>query len=259
MFIYLLFEVLYSYSTQQVLLQHECILESRTTSVGVFVSADTFDWARRVLTLKLGVLAGGQVCTLVYVCNSQTYCWEHLLKGVSVNRAVTAVNLYLSSSLRLLHIRSYSCRCSSVWCWHSRRLRGKGRETGGGTCLDTHMNTHTHKHDLWWDDIRGKKKSELWHEPCSKHLYPCCPLETVFSGHSPQVNASGCVCGKQSTPLKQGWPRQILEEFPQNFPLKPGGHRQPTTWGVDTHQSNLNDSKIKNAAKLHFQGPDIDK
>lgn len=66
--------------------------------------------------------------------------------------------------------------------------------------------------------------------PCSKHLYPCFPSVTVLSGHSPQLNRPGSDSDRHRTPRKQGSPRHALVGFPQNFPLKPFGHRQPTTW-----------------------------
>lgn len=66
--------------------------------------------------------------------------------------------------------------------------------------------------------------------PCSKHLYPCFPSVTVSSGHSPQLNRLGSDSDRHCTPRKQGSPRHTSAGFPQNFPLNPFGHRQPTTW-----------------------------
>lgn len=42
---------------------------------------------------------------------------------------------YLCSFVRFLWSRSCMCRCSSVWCWGSRHLCGRGRGTEGCTCL----------------------------------------------------------------------------------------------------------------------------
>ena len=105
------------------------------------------------------------------------------------------------------------------------------------------------RHAHVWD-CTNKSKGQLWYmrspnlimwlnrsssficyQPCSKHLYPCCPLETVLSGHSPQVNWPGADDWDwHCTPLKHGSPWHVSAVLPQNLPLNPSGHRHATTW-----------------------------
>lgn len=224
--------------------KHDCAHTTSISVLGVLVSTDAVNRARLVLTLKLSIGAGWELCTLVYIYSiDKRRC---AVKSLYMNVLLFILKCCVFSTCAVVPVSSkagLTCAGVVLLCAAAVGIFVAGE----GERRDTHIweglqrNKNKINHSLWGqiavtkpDDVTAQKKSRnqksiLCHKPCSKHLYPCFPLATVSSGQSPQVNWSSSVFDWHFTPRKQGLPWHTSEVFPQNFPLNPFGHKHPTT------------------------------